>query len=84
VAPNRGPMSPWVYTVHNTGVGMTIALATIGGIVVILGAATKIPPAICALIRACIPLVTAIHDLGYAIRHRSNEANDAHENQPAP
>ncbi len=58
---------------------MTTALAIIGGIAVILGAATKIPPAVCTLIRTCIPLVTAIHDLGHAIRHRSNEANDPRE-----
>jgi hypothetical protein len=58
---------------------MTTALAIIGGIAVILGAATKIPPAVCALIRGCIPMVTAIHDLGHAITHRGNEANDARE-----
>jgi hypothetical protein len=58
---------------------MTTALAIIGSLAIILGAATKIPPAVCALIRACIPLVTAIHDLGRAIRHRSNEANDSRE-----
>lgn len=64
---------------------MTTVLAIIGGIAVILGAATKIPPAVCALIRACIPLVTAIHDLGRAIRHRRNEANDARgDAQSAP
>jgi hypothetical protein len=62
---------------------MITALATIGGIAVILGAATKIPPAVCALIRACIPLVTAIHDLGHAIRHRSNEVNDARDKADA-
>lgn len=56
---------------------MTTALAIIGGIAIILGAATKIPPAVCTLIRTCIPLVNAIHDLGQAIRRRSDEINDA-------
>ena len=63
---------------------MTTALAIIGGIAIILGAATKIPLAVCALIRSCIPVVTAIHDLSRAIRPRS-EANDAREEaQSAP
>jgi hypothetical protein len=52
---------------------MTTALAIIGGTAIILGAATKIPPAICALIRACIPLAAALHDLRNAISRSSNE-----------
>jgi len=58
---------------------MTTALALIGGIAVILGAVTKIPPAVCALIRACIPLVAAIHDLGHVVRNHGEEPNDACE-----
>jgi hypothetical protein len=46
---------------------MTIALAIIGGIVVILAAATRIPLAAAAFLRACIPLITAIHDLREAV-----------------
>ena len=46
---------------------MTIALAIIGGIVIILGAATRIPPAAAAFLRACIPLITALHDLRDAL-----------------
>ena len=57
---------------------MTTALAVIGGIAVILGAATKIPVAVCALIRACIPVITALHDLRHAIRHNSNKIDKAH------
>ena len=65
---------------------MTIALATIGCIIVILGAAAKIPPAAAAFVRACIPLVTAIHDLCEAMhRHRSHphasHGNDAGVNE---
>lgn len=51
---------------------MTTALAIIGGIAVILGAATRIPPAVSAFIRACIPMVTALRELHRAIRRRSN------------
>jgi hypothetical protein len=58
---------------------MTTALAIIGGAVIILGAATKIPPAFCALIRACIPVVIALHDLRHAILHPSNEENQQHD-----
>jgi hypothetical protein len=58
---------------------MTTALAIIGGTAVILGAATKIPPAVCALIRACIPMAAAFHDLRHAIRHRSNEIDAARD-----
>lgn len=56
---------------------MTTALAIIGGTAVILSAATKIPPAVCALIRTCIPLVAAVHELHHAIRHsRNDETHD--------
>ena len=48
---------------------MTTALAIIGGTALILGAATRIPPAACTLIRACIPVATALHDLRRAISH---------------
>jgi hypothetical protein len=46
---------------------MTTALAIIGGIVIILGALAKVPPAASTLIRACIPVVRAVHDLRHAI-----------------
>jgi hypothetical protein len=48
---------------------MTTALAILGGIVVILGAMTKVPAAAAAFVRACIPLITAIHDLRDALAH---------------
>jgi hypothetical protein len=63
---------------------MTTALAIICGIDVLFGVATKIPTAACTLIRSCIPMVNAIHDLGHTIRHRSNEADAASdETKPA-
>jgi hypothetical protein len=46
---------------------MTIALAIIGGTAVILGAAAKIPPALSALMRACIPVIAAARELRSAI-----------------
>jgi hypothetical protein len=64
---------------------MTTVLATIGAVVIVLGAATKIPLAAAALIRACIPVVTAIsdfHDALYRQRrtrtaiHRSRECRN--------
>jgi len=63
---------------------MTTALAIIGGIAVILGAAAKVPPALSALIRACIPVVTAVHDLRRAIRIQRHEPTATqHEAQSA-
>ena len=56
---------------------MTTALAIIGCITVILGAATKIPAAVCALIRACIPMIAAFNDLHHAIRHLTNKVDNA-------
>jgi hypothetical protein len=53
---------------------MTTTLAIIGGAVIILGAATKVPLAVCALIRACIPVATAFHDLRRAIFRHDDEA----------
>jgi hypothetical protein len=58
---------------------MTTALAIIGGTVLILGAATKIPPAVCALVRACIPVAAALHDLRHAISHRNKEPSRQHD-----
>jgi hypothetical protein len=46
---------------------MTTVLATIGAVVIVLGGATKIPLAAAALIRACIPVLTAISDFHDAL-----------------
>jgi hypothetical protein len=53
---------------------MTTTLAIIGGIVIILGASAKIPHSISALLRACIPMVKAFHDLRRAIRAGGDES----------
>jgi hypothetical protein len=47
---------------------MTIVLAIIGGTVVIIGAASKVPPAAAAFLRACIPLISAYRELCNALR----------------
>jgi len=52
---------------------LTIALAIIGGTVVILGAATKIPPAAAAFLRACIPLIAAFQDIRDALRRQHDQ-----------
>lgn len=46
---------------------MTIVLAIIGGIVIIIGAASRVPPAAAAFLRACIPLISAYHELSDAL-----------------
>jgi drug/metabolite transporter (DMT)-like permease len=51
---------------------MTITLAIIGGILIVLNAVSRIPLAVSALIRACIPVVTAVHDLRQASRGCGN------------
>lgn len=56
---------------------MTTVLAIIGGIVVLLGTATRIPLALSSLVRACIPLVHALDDLHEAIRHRRRRLDDS-------
>ena len=58
---------------------MTIALAAIGSMALILGAAARIPPAICTLIRACIPVVTALHDLSRAISRHGSGTTQEHD-----
>lgn len=56
---------------------MTTTLAIIGGIVIVLGASAKIPHAVSVLIRACIPMVKAFHDLRRAIRAGSADAGNS-------
>jgi hypothetical protein len=60
---------------------MTTALAIIGGAALILAAVTTIPPAVCALIRACIPVAAALHDLRHAISQGSEETSQ-HQEEP--
>ncbi|CAM5282722.1 hypothetical protein SAVIM338S_00165 [Streptomyces avidinii] len=42
---------------------MTSILAVIGGTVLIIGAAARIPNAVAELIRACVPVITAFGEL---------------------
>jgi hypothetical protein len=63
---------------------MTTALAIVGAITVILGAAAKIPPAVCLLIRAVIPVATAFRELCHAIRPDRDEVNDSHGDAQPP
>jgi uncharacterized membrane protein YphA (DoxX/SURF4 family) len=54
---------------------MTMVLTITGGIVLILGAATRIPTAATAFVRACVPLIAAIHDLHDAMTHHSRRTD---------
>jgi hypothetical protein len=58
---------------------MTIALAIIGSIVVFLVAATEVPTAVAAFLRACIPLIDAFHELREAIRRHGSDKGQADE-----
>ncbi|MCX4501128.1 hypothetical protein [Streptomyces anulatus] len=49
-------------------------LAVIGGIVIILGAAARIPNAVAELIRACIPVINAFHELRTALKRTTPQA----------
>lgn len=53
----------------------TTVLAVIGGIVVILVAAARIPAAAAELIRACILLVDAVRDLRTALQRTATRAS---------
>jgi Sec-independent protein translocase protein TatA len=53
----------------------TTVLAVIGGMVVILVAAARIPAAAAELIRACILLVDAIKDLRSALQRPTPDAS---------
>ncbi|MBN6547645.1 hypothetical protein, partial [Actinacidiphila bryophytorum] len=46
---------------------MTTILAVIGAAVVVFGALAEIPPALAALVRACIPVVAAVRELRAAL-----------------
>jgi NADPH:quinone reductase-like Zn-dependent oxidoreductase len=46
---------------------MTTVPTALGGIVVVLGAATRVPTAAEQLLRACIPVITTARDLRAAL-----------------
>jgi hypothetical protein len=60
------------------------ALAIIGAIPIILAAAATVPPAISALIRAFIPMVSDFRDLYHAMCRRENRADDASDQAADP
>ncbi|MFF5573132.1 hypothetical protein [Streptomyces luteogriseus] len=53
---------------------LTTILAVIGGIVITLGAAARIPNATAELIRACIPVINALHELRAALKRTTPRA----------
>ncbi|GAA1457457.1 hypothetical protein GCM10009603_07320 [Nocardiopsis exhalans] len=55
---------------------VTTVLTVIGGTVLIIGAAARLPHAVAELIRSCIPVVTALHEL------RSAAVADAARSHP--
>jgi hypothetical protein len=60
---------------------MTNILAIIGGIIVVLVAATQIPAAATAFLRACIPLIAACRELCDAVRERRAREAAPHDGQ---
>jgi hypothetical protein len=56
---------------------VTLSLVIIGGVVVVLTAAAKVPTAAAAFLRACIPLIEAFHELRDAIRRRGSAQQDS-------
>ncbi|MFD4866875.1 hypothetical protein [Streptomyces sp. NPDC058412] len=65
---------------------LTTILALIGGIVIILGAAARIPNATAELIRACIPVINAFHELRAALKRttpRARQMEPEEQSDPA-
>ena len=60
---------------------MTALLTGLAATVVVLTAAARIPRVVTELIRACIPLVTAIHDLRTALA--SDAPTDMRDKKPS-
>jgi hypothetical protein len=54
---------------------VTVALSILGGIIVILLTASKIPLAAAAFLRSCITLVIALEDLREALRRYGGARN---------
>jgi hypothetical protein len=62
----------------------TAILAMIGGAALILTAAARIPPALVELLRACIPVVTALCELRTALNASTIRDDSAQHEDPAP
>ncbi|MFC9621236.1 hypothetical protein ACFTXM_14980 [Streptomyces sp. NPDC056930] len=54
---------------------LTTVLAVIGGIVIIIGAAARVPKAVAELIQACIPVVHALNELRGAIKRSTQKVS---------
>ncbi|MCX4791765.1 MULTISPECIES: hypothetical protein [unclassified Streptomyces] len=62
---------------------LTTILAVIGGIVIIIGAAARVPKAVAELIQACIPVVHALNELRVATeRNTQKVSREEDENTP--
>ncbi|MFJ5045531.1 hypothetical protein ACIQH7_09795 [Streptomyces anulatus] len=77
--PSRAEIAPTRYTIlgyrrFGGSVTLTTMLAVIGGIVIILGAAARIPNAVAELIRACIPVINAFHELRTALKRTTPQS----------
>jgi hypothetical protein len=62
----------------------TMIMAVIGGTVVVLTAAARIPAALTELLRACIPVAAAIHELRAALSGHPPHDDSAPSEDPAP
>jgi hypothetical protein len=60
---------------------LTTILTLIGATVIILGEAERLPRALARLVRACIPLIMAIHHLRAALTQsdRGTGSGDQHD-----
>jgi hypothetical protein len=56
-------------------------LATLGGMVVVLGVATRVPPALAAFVHSLIPVVAALRDLRLAFK-KFNESQVVKDSDP--
>jgi hypothetical protein len=52
---------------------MVVLLAIICGVVALLTVSTEIPAAVAAFLRACIPVIEAIHEVRDAVRRSSKK-----------
>ncbi|MBA2897746.1 hypothetical protein [Nonomuraea soli] len=61
----------------------TTILAAIGALILILHTATRIPTALADLLRACLPLLHAVHDVRTALRARPPHTGPGSGTTPA-
>ncbi|GHE14519.1 hypothetical protein GCM10010339_85520 [Streptomyces alanosinicus] len=63
---------------------VTHILAALGGISVILTAASRLPKAAAGVLRACVGFVHAVHELRAAWRQTDSETGLTNQQSPAP